>query len=560
MPELLLGPLLRYVGETEAVIWVQTDSPCEVEVLGTRERTFCVCDHHYALVCCGDLEPGTWHEYEVRLDGRPVWPVDDGFPPSAFRTYPKEGALEVVFGSCRVAAPHAPPFSLRKDEDSRGREIDALHTLAQRMRNRPREEWPDVLLMIGDQVYADEVSPATRAFLETRRDPTHPPGERVLDYDEYTMLYRESWGDPTIRWLLSTVSTAMIFDDHDVHDDWNISEAWLEEMREHEWWNHHILGALASYWVYQHLGNLAPGHHEEDELLRRVKEADDAEPILEDFARRADRAVRKHPARPGAQRPAPGTRWSYCRDLGRTRLVVIDSRAGRVLDEGRRSMLDEREWEWVADHVTGDFDHLLVATSLPWLLGPGMHYAEAWSEAVAGGAWGPAFAPLAEKARQTADLEHWAAFQESFARLAELLRSVAAGERGPAPASVVVLSGDVHHAYLYEVAFRRGSGVESNVYQAVCSPYRNPLQKRERQVIKLGMSRPLEAFTRALARSAGVDDPDVRWRMVGDGPWFDNQVATLEIDGRRIGMRLEKAVPVDADSARLECVLDRRLA
>jgi len=547
MPELELGPLLRYVGETEAVVWVETDAPCEVEVLGTRERTFCVCDHHYALVCCGDLEPGTWHEYEVRLDGERVWPVDDGFPASAFRTYPKDGPLEVVFGSCRVAAPHLPPYSLRKDEDSRGREIDALHTLAQRMRNQPRDEWPDVLLMLGDQVYADEVSPTTRAFLETRRNPSDPPGERVLDYDEYTELYRESWGDPTIRWLLSTLSTAMIFDDHDVHDDWNISKAWLEEMREHEWWNRHILGALASYWVYQHLGNLAPGDHQEDELLRRVKAADDAEPILEEFARKADRET-------------SGTRWSFCRNLGRTRLVVIDSRAGRQLEEGHRSMLDDSEWDWVTEQVSGDFDHLLVATSLPWLLGPGMHYAEAWSEAVAGGAWGQRLAPLAEKARQTADLEHWPAFQESFARLAELLRSVAAGERGPAPASVVVLSGDVHHAYLYEVAFRRGSGVRSNVYQAVCSPYRNPLASKERMVIRLGMSRGFEAIWRALARSAGVDDPGVRWRMIGDGPWFDNQVATLEIDGRRIGMRLEKAVPVDTDSARLDCVLDHRLA
>jgi hypothetical protein len=404
-----------------------------------------------------------------------------------------------------------------------------------------------VLLMLGDQVYADEASPATRAFLETRRDPSDPPGERVLDFDEYTELYRESWGDPTIRWLLSTLSTAMIFDDHDVHDDWNISAAWLEEMREHEWWNRHILGALASYWVYQHLGNLAPGDHQEDELLRRVKEADDAEPVLEEFARQADRGT-------------SGTRWSYCRNLGRTRLVVIDSRAGRVLEEGRRSMLDEAEWDWVAEQFTGDFDHLLVATSLPWLLGPGMHYLEAWSEAVAGGAWGGGVAPVVERIRQTIDLEHWAAFQESFARLGELLRSVGAGEHGAAPASIVVMSGDVHHAYLYEVAFRRGSGVRSNVFQAVCSPYRNPLESRERRVIRLGMSRPMEAVGRALARAAGVEDPGVRWRMVGDGPWFDNQVTTLEIDGRRLDMRLEKAVPVDSTAARLDCVLERRLA
>jgi PhoD-like phosphatase len=404
-----------------------------------------------------------------------------------------------------------------------------------------------VLLMIGDQVYADEVPPATRSFIDARRDVSEPPGERVVDFEEYTRLYRESWADPPIRWLLSTVSTAMIFDDHDVHDDWNISQAWVKEMRSHHWWNEHIVAALASYWIYQHIGNLEPGHHADDTLLRKIKDADDGWPILAEFARAADEST-------------SGTRWSYCRDLGHTRLVVIDSRAGRVLEEGRRSMLDDQEWDWVAEHFTGDFDHLLVATSLPWLLGPGMHYVEAWSEAVAGGAWGAALAPLGERLRQAGDLEHWAAFQESFARLTELLRSVAAGERGRPPASVVVLSGDVHHAYLCEVAFRRDAGVRSHVFQAVCSPYRNPLEARERQVIRIGTSRPFEFVTRALAASAGVDEPDVRWRMVGDGPWFDNQLATLRIDGRAIELRLEKAVPVDESSARLERVLARRLA
>jgi PhoD-like phosphatase len=547
MPHLVLGPLLRYVGETEAVIWVETDAACEVEVLGSRDRTFSVQGHHYALVRCEGLRPGTWHEYEVRLDGDRVWPVAGEFPPSAFHTYPKQTPLEVVFGSCRVAVPHEPPYSLTKDEDGRGREIDALHTLALRMRDEPRERWPDVLVMIGDQVYADEVSPETREFIEGRRDTSEPPGDQVLDYEEYTRLYRESWSDPAIRWLLSTVSTAMVFDDHDVHDDWNISASWKREANEHEWWREHIVGALASYWVYQHIGNLAPGHHADDELLRRVREADDGWPILAEFAHEADRTT-------------DGSRWSYCRDLGRTRLLVIDSRAGRVLEEGKRSMLDEDEWAWLGEHFEGDFDHLLVATSLPWLLGRGMHYVEAWSEAVAGGAWGGALAPVGERIRRTADLEHWAAFQESFARLAELVRSVAAGERGEAPASVVLLSGDVHHAYLFEVAFRRGSGVRSHVFQAVCSPYRNPLGKRERSVIRLGLSRPAAFVARALAASAGVQDPPVRWRMVGDGPWFDNQVATLRVDGREIDLRLERAKPVDAESARLERVLSRKLA
>ena len=547
MPSLVLGPLLRYVGETEAVIWVETDAACEVEVLGTSDRTFCVCGHHYALVCCGDLDPGTWHEYEVRLDGKLAWPRDDGFPRSAFRTYPKETPLKLVFGSCRVAAPHESPYTLKKDLDERGREIDALYTMAIAMREQPRDEWPDVLLMLGDQVYADEVSPATLAFIETRRDTDELPGERVLDFEDYTQLYLESWSDPAIRWLLSTVSTAMIFDDHDVHDDWNISDAWLKEMRTHHWWNEHIKGALSSYWVYQHLGNLAPEAHNDDELLNAVKAEEDAEKLLEDFAYRADRGT-------------DGSRWSYCRDLGDTRLIVIDSRAGRQLDESGRSMLDDDEWKWVYEHATGDFDHLLVATSLPWLLGRGMHYAEAWSEAVAGGAWGSLAARQAEKIRQTADMEHWAAFQESFARLVDLFRAIGTGERGEPPASIVALSGDVHHAYLFEVGYPPGTDMKSNVWQAVCSPYRNPLEKKERQQIRIGMSRGFELFARSLARLAGVSDPGIGWRMVGDGPWFDNQVATLVIDGREIEMHLDKAAPTDQEHARLERVLERRLA
>ena len=149
-------------------------------MLGTRERTFRVGGHHYALVCCGGLRPGS----VARVRGAPrrrarLAESATAFPPSAFHTYPKEGPLEVVFGSCRVAAPHEPPYSLRKDEDERGREVDSLHTLAQRMRDEPRERWPDVLLMIGDQVYADEVSPGTRSFIEARRDASEPPGERV---------------------------------------------------------------------------------------------------------------------------------------------------------------------------------------------------------------------------------------------------------------------------------------------------------------------------------------------------------------------------------------------
>src|SRR5437868_7167924 len=54
MPELLVGPLLRYVDGAAASIWVETSEPCPVTVVasdGTRAvtETFTVHDHHYAI-------------------------------------------------------------------------------------------------------------------------------------------------------------------------------------------------------------------------------------------------------------------------------------------------------------------------------------------------------------------------------------------------------------------------------------------------------------------------------------------------------------------------------
>src|SRR3712207_5385504 len=184
------------------------------------------------------------------------------------------------------------------------------------MQHQSREEWPDALLLLGDQIYADEVSEGTLEFIRSRRDTSEPPGEEVADFEEYTRLYRDAWKDPAIRWLLSTVPSAMIFDDHEVSDDWNISESWLEETRSHPWWNAQIIGAHASYWVYQHLGNLSSEELENNELFEEVRRAEDAWPLLREFAYRAHRT-------------SGGTRWSFHRDFGKVRLRSEERRVGK---------------------------------------------------------------------------------------------------------------------------------------------------------------------------------------------------------------------------------------
>jgi hypothetical protein len=548
MPGLILGPMLRYVSETEATVFVETDAACEVEVLDARAATFAVEGHHYALVQIEGLEPGSTTPYEVGLDGEKAWPpAGYELPQPAIRTFGGGNEkVEIAFGSCRVALPHEPPYTLPKDKDERGREFDALYVLAREMLRKPPGDWPDLLLMLGDQVYVDEGSLQVRQKIRARRDVSKAPGEEVADFEEYTWLYHESWGDPLIRWLYSTVSSSMIIDDHDVHDDWNISRAWVEEMRELDWWDERITGAFMSYWVYQHIGNLSPRALAESKMFAEVTGAEDAGGLLRDYAERSDRQD-------------AGTRWSFCRDLGDARLIVMDSRAGRVLEEERRSIFDDHEWEWISEHTRGDFDHLLIGTSDPFLMTKGFHYLEAWNERLADGVWGARAARLAEKMRRGVDFDHWPAFSRSFGEMSELLEEVGAGRRGRAPASIVLLSGDVHHAYLAEAAFRRTRGVRSAVWQVVVSPMRNSLDRHERLAVLASGTSLGGWLARLLARAAGVPDPEIRWRL-REGARFDNQIGTLTVRGRSAELKLEKTSPGDEqDERRLETSFERRL-
>jgi hypothetical protein len=558
MARLVLGPLLRYTDGTSATVWVETDAACIVEVLGHHARTFCVAGHHYAVVVVTGLEPATSTAYDVRLDGDLAWPEPEwGWPPSTIRTSRPEEEVRVAFGSCRVTAPRGRRENRRPVWRPRALGVDALAALAVRMRDTPEEAtgtWPDVLLLVGDQVYADQPSPGVAAWIRERRGVHHGPGDGVADFEEYTRLYREAWSDPAVRWLLSTVPSAMVFDDHDVHDDWNTSQTWRQTIQRTGWWHDRIVGGLASYWIYQHLGNLDPAALAREELLGRLQSVDDGWPLLEEFAEAADAEA------DGAK----GYRWSYRRDVGRTRLVVVDSRCGRILEGGSREMVSGPEWDWIVEQCRtegpgGPVDHLLVATSLPLFLPAAIHHLEAWNEAICQGARGPRAARLGEVLRQAADLEHWAAFGDSFRAMTGLLADVGAGRLGPAPVSISVLSGDVHYAYVAEARFPQDREVRSRVYQVVCSPLRNPVQRVIQLVDRFARTRTGRRVGEALSRSVGLPPLGVAWDMV-DGPWFDNHLATVVLRGEEAQLVLESAWTPDGESECLRPVLDRRLA
>ncbi len=430
MTSLVLGPLLRHVGTTTATIWVETSEPCTVEVLGSSARTFEVCGQHYGLVVVRDLEPATCRPYEVHLDGENVWPaVEAALPPSLIRTRHATdhaaGAqhLSLVFGSCRY-----PPTDDPELEASLG--VDALDAYAVRLIERvraaevPGDVLPDAVCLLGDQVYADELTPRTERWIRARRDPDVEggPGLEIADYTEYAHLYHESWTDRELRWLLSTVPTSMIFDDHDVRDDWNTSQAWRTEMASQPWWPQRIRAALASYWVYQHLGNLDPATRDEDKLYQQVMAAEgDVYDLLAEFAGRADAEVGE----------PTGVRWSYRWDLGRTRVLMIDSRCGRVLNDDERLMVNTHSFSWIEENATPgpdeQIDHLLLGSSIPWLMPPAVSHAQSMDEAAAARG-----SSIAEKLRQAVDLEHWPAFRASFDRLSRMIQRVASSSSAPA--------------------------------------------------------------------------------------------------------------------------------
>jgi len=316
-------------------------------------------------------------------------------------------------------------------------------------------------------------------------------------------------------------------------------------MNAEPWFDRHIRAGLMAYWVFQHLGNLSPGDLEAGGLYDEVRATGDAAELL---ASRMDTEGRQ----------VGHSRWSFARDVGDARLVVIDSRAGRNVTPGRRELVQDEEWEWIREQATRPARHLLLASSVPFLLAPGLHHAEAFDEALAAGAWGRIGAGLGERLRRLAVMDHWASFQRTFRRLGELVDDVAHGRAGAAPASIVMLSGDVHHCYLAELGFPRGGGPRSPVWQAVCSAFRKELAPHERVVIGLGHSRFAERLAHRLARAAGVPPVPFDWRVV-DRPAYGNQIGTLTLDGDRSRVSVEAVAGGDWRDPHLETAFARDL-
>jgi hypothetical protein len=291
-----------------------------------------------------------------------------------------------------------------------------------------------------------------------------------------------------------------------------------------------VIGGLVTYWLYQHLGNLSPETVKSEGLLEALSQVEDGESVLRKWAMLAEEfsAV------------AGRYRFSVVRDIGRVRLVLIDSRNVRVLDPKRRRMVDDEEWRWVVEACHADVDHLLIGTSLPAFVPGGLHDFQDWSEAICAGVWGWPGRKFGEWIRVKADMEDWSAFRASFNALVDLLEDLGASSRVGAPATISMLSGDIHFSYASEIRFPQP--MKSRVHQLVSSPIRNALRPPESTAMRLAKSQIAAVLGRVLRRGAGRRRPSTSWK-IDVGPVFANSLGELSFRSRTARLVVLQALP-----------------
>ena len=482
----------------EATIWVQTDAPCTVEVrpagaTGARADVHRRGPPLRARPRHRAAAPTPRRRTRSRSTARSCGPspTASSRPASCARTR----ATDAGDGSSSAPAASPRRTSRRTRCARTSTRTGARSTRCAAWRcgcaHQAPEEWPHALLLLGDQVYADEVHPHVEDAARRRRRGRRPTTTTC----ELYMRVLGRAGDP-----LAAL-------DGPQRDD-------LRRPRRPRRLEH--VDRVGHRDAPE--GLVAPAHRRPPSratsststsgTCRRPSATTPS--IYEHAAHRSTtrREMLRDVRASRADEEVEGTRWSFCRDIGPARVVMIDSRAGRVLDPGNRSMVDPEEWEWIEEHARGDVEHLLIGTSLPLIMGPALHWLEAWNEIVADGAWGTQAKKLAEKLRQELDLEHWPAFQHSFRRMCDLLTEVGAGRaRRGAVDDLRALGRRPPRLPGARSASRRAPGVKSAVWQAVCSPFRNPLDTKERRVI-LGAWTRFAGAGHAHARAAAPASSD----------------------------------------------------
>lgn len=522
MSYLRVGPLVRAIRPDSVAIWTEWSRPCEViltarlasaqeqnaEMLSTRVHTVTVGERHYALSQLTALQPASWYDYQVQTDeqDKASGATNAGMPVilQCFRTLdgPEARAtLRLAYGSCRRMS--------AKGSDA----LSAFGSWLLQYKQEREIRWPHVLLLIGDQIYADDVGEAG-VWHKTAQI-----------FEEFACLYEEAWtADAGVRQVLALLPTHTIFDDHEIINDWNVTPTWHAEMLR-KGKEQMLVDGLLAYWVYQGWGNIGLLNANEHPLLAIMQQAAQNEQDALEYLREAIRQALYQQIRLQWHYTIPTTPAIFVTDLRADRAIAKDGAdpidvVPRIMSLAQMEALRG----WLRIHADST---VLLACSVPAILPPLIGLAEYMMGLRPFQHARPRFlrrlghklAGIQQELAIHLSFDHWPAFSATWHELVTLLAS--------RQHDIVILSGDVH--FSYAMSARRSlwrKKQQGMLYQFVASPFKNILEQRDERLV-LGQAWMKRAdFGGLHARVLPMHEPENNKRIPHD-ILFHNVVAQV---------------------------------
>lgn len=270
-----------------------------------------------------------------------------------------------------------------------------------------------------------------------------------------------------VRRLMAHLPTYMIFDDHDVTDDWNLTAKWEEAAYGHAFSKRIIGNALIGYALFQGLGN-APN-----------KFTADITPKLKAFFNQPHQGCHDELIDTLLQFED----WHYNLNTS-PKIVVLDTRTNRWRSESNLAKPSGlMDWETLME-----FQHELVGQNKVIIVSPAPIFGVKFIETIQRTA-------TLFGASLLVDAESWMAHPGTANTLLSIF------QHRKTPEQFVILSGDVHYSFAYDIRirFRKGG---PKIYQITCSGIKNQFPEKLLPILdKLngwlyGHFSPLNFFTK----------------------------------------------------------------
>jgi hypothetical protein len=409
--------------------------------------------------------------------------------------------------------------------------------------------------------YEKSDSPEVAATGLRRRDAQrsyHPSagddgGMHAADFAEFAYLHERAWSVEGARKALAHLPSFMIFDDHEITDDWNFSAKWVDIVHgnahdPYELWPKTITDGLAAYWMYQGWGNLPPQAWATDprvQILERARASGkDALPEL----RQLILARAGRPARPGTDASKRLT-WHYALPVRLPRFFVVDDRTEREVYGAGGPFQSQLRWLEAGLRAAPSSAAFIVFPT-PFLLPHPLSWAMAHPEFTRNIEFLYKIftdrrleLKTVERLKRDADMEHAAGNQVWD----QMLRMLARIQDAVTPLKTIAfLSGDVHFSCSLDGQLEKlDSPLQPNLLQLVSSGLRAALNAAKKDQLRRGYSWfgfDLTGGHRGLkVRLGGLDGPG------RDDPnfLFPTSVALVDVDLRRktIDARLGHELP-----------------